>query len=108
MAIIKKITNTLEGAIEWSFDYDNSTTPFTLLRFRCINNHPTLSSQGMVWDDDHPPGDPQYQPIASPVVGPGQTWTQNVPAPVAARYQLSVDARGHLVGLNYSVNALNP
>lgn len=101
MAVIKKIAAVLENSVEWSYDYEDSATPFTLLRFRCINNHPTNGSKAIAWDDDHPPGDPQYTPVTSPVVAPGTTWVQDVPPAIAVKYQLSVNSRGRIVGMNF-------
>lgn len=88
MATVNRVKAILEGVCVWSYDYDDVT--FVLQAFRCTNNHPTFATIGRVWDDDHPIGDPLHQEV-SRTVGPMSSDVFNVPAGVAARFNLRVD-----------------
>lgn len=75
MAVVTATIGTLEGTTTWEYDYDD--VALRLLRFRCLNTHPTLASEGTIvstapgWQpatayafdllvQPAPPGDPGY------------------------------------------------
>lgn len=79
----------LEDVCVWQYDWDDVT--LKLLAFRCSNKHPTWACRGTLTSTS---GDQ-----VSKLVLPGQDWEQKISPAQANRFDLYVDTRGRLVGL---------
>lgn len=97
MAIITRQIGQYEnGTCTWSYDYDNGT--LRLLRFRCVNDSP-YATEGTVISQST--GDRYTQ-----VVQPGTTYNQPIPPGIANRFDIGVDARGRLTGIDHAFRML--
>lgn len=91
--VVRNLAQFDDGKVQWSYSYNDAT--LRLLTFDCVNNGisqttGTLTSQA----------DPTATVTAT--VQPGEELHQNVPVGVANRFDIGVDARGRLTGIDHS------
>lgn len=98
MAIQTKVASEFDGGnVRWEYDWNDATLKLTA--FRCTNTtgsntRGTLTSQANGQRVSQLVG-----PIAPAAASP---WSQNISAAVANQFNLSVDTRGRLVGIEHN------
>lgn len=102
MATITKTQASFEnGLCQWSYDYDDVT--LKLLTFRC-NNDTVFSSEGKVRTVSA--DGTTFGSWFSKVVTPGEHWSTAIPQAVQDMFNIGVDARGRLTGIDASYRML--
>lgn len=94
MAIVTKILASFDDSrCVWELDWDNAT--LKLKTIRCVNTTPWSAVAEFVSI-----ADPTFRHTV--VVRPQDSpFSQNIPAGVANKYNIGIDARGRLIGVDY-------
>lgn len=94
MAIVtKRLGSWEDGQVVWELDWDDAT--LKLRELRCLNTSPFVAV-AECWSI----ADPTFRHVITvrPETSP---FSQNIPAGVANRYDIGIDARGRLSGVDY-------